>query len=107
MGVHVMVVYRPTDGGTDALTAEVEAHVPLLRQLGLATNSPALALRTPDGSVVECFEWASRHAIEAAHSHPEVLAMWERFGSCCEFGTLEGLPNASEMFAEFELMGWY
>lgn len=33
--------------------------------------------------------------------------MWERYGNCCDFGTLADLPNASSMFAEFEYVGSY
>jgi hypothetical protein len=102
MGIQVMVVYRPKDGRAADLDAEVRDHVTILRRLGLATDSPSLAMRAPDGAVVECFEWSSREAIEAAHFHPEVQSMWERFGECCDYGTLGDLPNASVLFAEFE-----
>ena len=33
--------------------------------------------------------------------------MWERYGACCDYGTLADLPNASTMFAEFEFVGSY
>lgn len=62
-------------------------------------------MRAPDGAVVECFEWSGREAIETAHSHPEVQSMWKRFGECCDYGTLDDLPNSSVVFAEFERIG--
>ncbi len=102
-----MAVYRPKRGRDAELDEEVRQHVAILRRLDLATDLPSLVVRAADGTIVECFEWASRDAIEAAHSHPEVQSMWERFGSCCEYGSLADLPNASDMFAEFEPVGFY
>lgn len=107
MGVHVLAVYRPLPGHEAELRTEVADHVPLLRRLGLATDRPAVVLAAPDGTLVEHFEWVSHQAIEHAHSNPDVLAMWGRFEGCCTYGTLSGLPNASVMFAEFELVGSY
>ncbi len=107
MGVHVLAVYRPLPGRESELLGEVADHVPVLRQLELATDRPAVVLAAPDGTLVEHFEWVCHQAIEQAHSDPEVLAMWGRFGDCCTYGTLSDLPNASTMFAEFELVGSY
>jgi len=107
MGVHVVAVYRPKAGKKQDLEFEMVDHVPLLRRLGLATDTTSLVLRSPDGTIVEHFEWVDHDAINAAHEHPEVLAMWERYGECCEFGTLADLPNASSMFAEFEYVDSY
>jgi hypothetical protein len=107
MGIHVMAVYRPKTGREAELDEEVRQHVAILRRLDLATDSSSLILRAADGTIVECFEWASRDAIDAAHSHPEVPSMWDRFGACCDYGTLAELPNASDMFAEFEHVGFY
>lgn len=102
-----MAVYRPKRGREAELDEEVRQHVAILRRLDLATDSSSLVVRAADGTIVECFEWASRDAIEAAHSHPEVQSMWERFGACCDYSTLADLPNASDMFAEFEQVGFY
>ena len=102
MGHMVIVCYRPIAGKEADLLREVKAHVPTLRRLGLATARPALAMRASDGTIVEVFEWVSQAAVDAAHKHPEVLAMWGRFGACCTMGTLAGLPGAREMFPHFE-----
>ena len=102
-----MAVYRPKPGGQEALEEEMADHVPLLRRLGLATETASVALRAPDGTIVEYFEWVDHDAIAAAHEHPEVLEMWSRYEGCCTFGTLAELPNATTMFAEFELLGSY
>lgn len=90
-----------------ALEAEMVQHVPTLRRLGLATARPSLVLRAAEGTIVEHFEWVHQAAIDRAHSNPEVLQMWERYEACCEFGTLAGLPNASDLFAEFDYVGSY
>jgi hypothetical protein len=105
--VHVLAVYRPKPDGQEELEAEMVHHVPLLRRLGLATETRSVALRAPDGTVVEYFEWVDHDAIAAAHEHPEVLEMWARYEECCTYGSLADLPNATTLFAEFELLGSY
>ena len=89
----------------DDLLSETRAHVPLLRSLGLATDTPSLVLRAPDGSLVEYFEWVSHDAIASAHEHPEVAAMWGRYERCSTYGALADLPNGADLFAEFECIG--
>lgn len=103
----MLAVYRPRSGRQADLEAETARHVPLLRSLGFATDAPARALRAPDGTIVESFEWESPAAIQQAHEHPDVLAMWARHEECSTYGTLADLPNADAMFAEFELLGTY
>ncbi len=98
----VIASFRPKPGQQDALRAVVREHVPILRRLGLATIRPAYAVRAADGSVVEVFEWMSPAAIEAAHSHPEVLALWERFAAACDYISLNELAEAQHPFAEFQ-----
>lgn len=105
MGIHVLAVYRPKADTHAELEAEVRQHVPTLRRLGLATDHPSAVLQAEDGTIIEHFEWKDRAAIDAAHAHPEVLEMWNRFSECCEYGTLADLPNASEMFPEFDFLG--
>ena len=107
MGVHVLAVYIPKHDRADDLVANMVEHVPLLRRLGLATDRPSTVLRAADGTIVEHFEWVDRHAIDAAHEHPEVLAMWQRYDACCTYGTLADLPHADALFAEFEFLGSY
>lgn len=107
MGIHVLAVYVPKPGQQDALEREMAEHVPLLRRLGLATHAPARALRASDGTIVESFEWVDQAAIDAAHEHPDVLAMWGRYDACSTYGTLADLPNASDLFPSFELLGTY
>lgn len=102
MGRIVIIAYRPRDGKQAELLEAIRDHVPILRAEGLATDRPPLALRARDGTYLEIFEWASSEAIEAAHANAAVQALWERFGEACEYRTLASLPEAADMFAEFE-----
>jgi hypothetical protein len=101
VGNLVIAVYRPKPGKDTELLALTKDHVPKLRRLGLATDRPALAGIAADGSVVEMFEWHDG-AAEAAHQHPEVLAMWAEYGDVCDYTTLSTLPEASTMFPSFK-----
>ena len=97
----VVVCYRPKSGQEAALLQLVRGHVPALRRLGLATDRAPIVMRAADGTLVEVFEWASAAAIEAAHGHPEVHAMWAAFGAACEIVKFSGLAEAQNLFAEF------
>ncbi|HTC27103.1 MAG TPA: hypothetical protein VK725_08515 [Dyella sp.] len=97
----VIVAYRPKPGYEAELDVLVREHVPCLKALGLVTDRPAQAMRAKDGTVVEVFEWQDG-AIEAAHSSPRVVELWERFGNACDYVPLRELPEAEAMFADFE-----
>ncbi len=97
----VIVAYRPKPGKEDELLALTRDHVPELRRLGLATDRATLAMRSKDGIIVEVFEWQDG-AINTAHTNPDVLAMWERYGAVCDYVPLRELPEAHDMFAQFE-----
>jgi len=101
MGDMVIVTYRPKPGCAAALAELVRDHVPDLRRWGLATDRPALAMRAGDGTIVEVFEWADG-AIARAHEHPEVQAMWGRYGAVCDYVPLRDLAEAAQLFAQFE-----
>ena len=101
MGDMVIVAYRPKPGKEGELLALTRDHVPELRRLGLATDRTTLAMRSKDGIIVEVFEWQDG-AINAAHTNPDVLAMWERYSAVCDYVPLHELPEASAMFAQFE-----
>jgi len=98
----VLACFRPRPGQEAALLAVVHEHVPTLQRLGLATARPSLVMRAADGTLVEAFEWVSSAAVDAAHRHPEVLAMWQRFEAACEYTSLKDLAESQHPFAEFE-----
>ena len=52
--------------------------------------------------MVEVFEWKSAEAIAAAHANPAVQALWGEFGAVCDYVPLTSLPEAHQMFAEFD-----
>lgn len=99
----VIVAYKPKPGCEEKLVELAIEHVPFLRRLKLATQLPALVLQATDGVIVEIFEWADG-AMSAAHSHPEVQALWRDYEQVCEYVPLDTLPEASEMFAQFKLI---
>jgi hypothetical protein len=101
MGAMVIAAYRPKPGKEADLLALTRDHVPALRKLGFATDRQALAMKAKDGTIVEVFEWADG-AIAKAHEHPDVHAMWAKYGEACDYVPLKDLPEAASMFADFE-----
>ena len=100
----VIASFKPKPGMEAVLLEVVRAHVPTLQRLGLATGRASLVMRASDGTLVEAFEWASSAAIDAAHKHPHVLAMWARFEAACEYTSLKDLAEAQHPFAEFAVV---
>ena len=98
----VIVAYRPKPGHEDALLAAVRRHLDVLRVEGLVTDRAPYVLRAAGGAVVEVFEWRSAEAIRAAHGNPAVQALWAEFAAVCEYTPLAQLPEAQQLFAEFE-----
>jgi hypothetical protein len=85
----------------DALLACMRDHQPVLRGEGLVTERPANVMRAQDGTLLEVFEWQSQAAIDAAHTNPRVLALWQRYAACCDYVTLGDLAEARAMFPGF------
>lgn len=102
MGRFVIVAYKPKSGRHRQLMAAVQRHLQVLKAQDLVTDRPAYAMRAADGIVVEVFEWKSAEAIAAAHSNPAVQALWGEFGAACDYVPLTSLPEAHQMFAEFD-----
>jgi quinol monooxygenase YgiN len=102
MGVMVIAAYRPHPGKEGVLLELTKTHTPLLRELGLATDRPAYAMRADDGTIIEVFEWKSQAAIDAAHTNPEVLKMWAKYAEVCEYVPLVTVKECSDMFAGFD-----
>ena len=101
MPILVLVAYKPKLGQDAILAAEVREHVPILQRLGLATSRMPIIGKAGDGTFVEMFEWVSKEAIENAHKDPTVLAMWGRFGACCDCIPIGQVPEASQLFSHF------
>jgi hypothetical protein len=86
----------------EELDALARDHVEILRNEDLVTDRVPIIMEAKDGTILEVFEWKSAEAIEAAHSNPNVLAMWERNRVACDYIPVAEVPEAVELFSEFE-----
>jgi hypothetical protein len=96
----MVVGYRPKFDHEDVFLELLKDHVPFLQRLGLATDRPALAMRSKGGEFIEIFEWKPG-ALEQAHGNPAVTAMWAQFSAVCDFVPLHDLPETRDLFAQF------
>jgi hypothetical protein len=101
MGRIVIACYRPKPGKGEALKRLIVDHVATLRAQKLVTDRAPITMEARDGTIVEVFEWVSSAAIEAAHTNPAVLAMWDEYSEVCDYVPVNTLPEAADMFAEF------
>lgn len=102
MGRFVIAAYSPKAGQQQALLKAVQKHLQILRAENLVTERPAYVMKSASGAIVEVFEWRSAEAIKQAHENPAVQDLWAEFGAVCEYTRLAGLPEAQDMFAEFD-----
>ena len=102
VGRVVIACYRPKPGRAAELDVLMATHVSTLRSQGLATDRVPIMMRASDGTVIEVFEWRSADAIASAHTNPVVQEMWRTYGEVCDYVPLASLPEASQMFAEFD-----
>lgn len=101
MGRIVIACYRPKPGKREALRRLILDHVATLRAQDLVTDRAPITMEAKDGTIVEVVEWVSSAAIEAAHTNPAVLAMWNEYAAVCDYVPLNTVAEAAEMFAEF------
>ena len=101
MGQISVAAFRPFEGKEAELMAVIDDRLPILRRLGMATDREPVNMRSRDGVIIHTSEWVDDDAITRAHSHPEVLAMWERFGACSEYVKLDTLSESHDDFATF------
>lgn len=101
MGVVVLACYRPHPGRAEALLELVRGHVPALRAQGLATDREPIVMRAADGTVLEVFEWTSEEAVQRAHDHPVVQAMWQQFEAVCAWVKPAEVAELQQMFPHF------
>lgn len=80
--------YRIKKGKEAAFLRLLSRHWPTLRRLGLVTAEKPLTYRGRDegkGTVIlDIFTWKSAKAVDIAHRHPEVMALWERMDPLTE-----------------------
>lgn len=102
MGIVVIAMYRPKPGKDAQLLECVRSHLPVLRQQNLITSRESIVMRSENGTILEVFEWLDQAAIDRAHHDPEVGKLWARFNEACEYGRMNELPEATQIFPGFE-----
>jgi hypothetical protein len=84
----VICHYRVASGNERQFEALLARHWPTLRDLGLVTGERSRCFRGSEqdnGQPIyfEIFDWLDG-AVERAHEHPEVMAIWEPMDQLCE-----------------------
>ena len=91
----VICHYRVIRGKENDFEELLASHWPTLHQLGLVTDEPSQCFKGEEqdnGEPIyfEMFEWRG-DAVDRAHGHPEVMAIWRPMDSLCE--TRGAKPN--------------
>ena len=91
----VICHYRVAPGNEERFERLLRDHWPTLHRLGLVTDQPARHYRGQEqdnGQPIyfEIFDWLDA-AVDRAHEHPEVMAIWEPMDTLCE--ARNGKPN--------------
>ncbi len=97
----VIAIYKAKSGKLNELEILVRKHFPTLKDYGLTTDKEPFIGRATDGSIIEVFEWANSESAKKAHDHPGVAKIWEAMAVVCDFGKLEQLPEAKNVFPKF------
>ena len=84
----VICHYRVKAGNEADFEALLREHWPTLQRLGLVTEQPPQHFKGSEqdnGQPIyyEIFEWLDG-AVDRAHEHPEVMAIWEPMDTLCE-----------------------
>ena len=98
----VIVAYRPKPGSEVALIDLVRSHHGRLLAEGLVTPRSPSIMRGAGGVIVEVFQWASPDAIAEAHENAAVQTLWAEFAAICDYVPVGELPEAGQLFSEFE-----
>ena len=97
----VIACYRPKAGQAAALRELMKTHVPRLHNEGLVTDRLPILMQAQDGTILEVFGWKSQAAIDAAHTNPAVLAMWQEFATVCDYVSASSVAEIGELFSQF------
>ncbi len=88
MSNKVICQYRVKSGNEDAFESLLFKHWPTLHKLGLVTDTPSQQFKGQEQNsgeplYFEIFEWLEG-AVDRAHEHPAVMAVWEPMDQLCE-----------------------
>lgn len=87
MANKVFCHYRVAAGNEPAFEALLRKHWLTLHRLGLVEDEPARHFKGEEAPgaplYIEIFDWLDG-AVERAHEHPEVMAIWEPMDQLCE-----------------------
>ncbi len=97
----VIAIYRVKPGKLPEAEPLIRKHFPTLKEFGLTTDKEPFIGRSSDGTILEIFEWANADSAEKAHKNLSVGKIWEAMSAVCDFGHLEQLPEAKNMFPNF------
>ncbi len=97
----VIAGYQPFPGKEEKLLKLTISHAETLRKEGLISDREPIIMQAKDGTIVEVFGWKSKEAIEAAHSNPVVVKLWEEYANVCKFIPVAEVKEAKDMFSEF------
>jgi predicted enzyme related to lactoylglutathione lyase len=100
----VIAVYFPRPGQEKDLETLLARHLPILREVGFATEKAAVVLKSSNNTYVEIFEWVDGEAAKAAHSHPRISEIWGAIAKIADFKTLSDLPEAGVPFSHFSIV---
>ena len=84
----VFCQYRVRRGNEREFEKLLTTHWPTLHRLGLVTSTPSEQFKGTEqdnGEPIyfEVFDWLDG-AVERAHAHPEVMAIWQPMDALCE-----------------------
>ena len=84
----VICHYRVAPGNEAEFETLLANHWPTLQRLGLVEDTPSISYKGTEqdnGQPIyfEIFDWRDG-AVDRAHEHPEVMAIWEPMDQLCE-----------------------
>ena len=102
--VLAFATFKPKSGKEQVLLELVQKHLPILRELELATDKSNYIAQSNDGTIIEVFEWTSLNAIKAAHQHPAIADIWEKMTLIADFVPMNSLTESQKPFPGFAIL---
>ena len=61
-------------------------------------------LQSENGIIMQTWEWESEKAMQVAHEHPAIRAIWGELESLCQFISLKELTESTTRFPSFKIL---